>query len=442
MRKVLVGLLAAIAFRGSARGQEVVNEGHWIRPPYDRLKAQWPRDASSGLIYGKVSLDCGVGPKGFAADCKIKGSKPQNPELETAALALAPLYKAIDPKISRSALEIEVEYDQSAEWLRKPTAYQFAAAYPAAAMAQGLSGQALIKCTVSRDGFLQGCSVASESPPNVGFGPAAIVLSRTFLMKPPTRHGQAVEGEITIPVAFKTGPMSGGVILYTTTVLGSTVWAKTPTVPEILSEIDKKVGDKFADGKVVFQCELTKSTGRMKNCIVTNTSPGMAQFTDVAKSLVPKFQAEPKALADIKGDVRINIAFGFPDMGSPAWNGRYLTHPQWTQTISPDPYQPLFPMEAAKAGLKSGSAMVECVVAADGSLTSCKTESESTPGVGFGAIAEQIAGAFKLNPWTEDGLPADGAHVRMPIKMVYEEKAAPTPATTPAASPGSPPPSR
>jgi hypothetical protein len=39
-------------------------------------------------------------------------------------------------------------------------------------------------------------------------------------------------------------------------------------------------------------------------------------------------------------------------------------------------------------------------------------------------MAEQIAGVFKLNPWTDEGLPADGAHVRMPIRMVYDEQAA------------------
>ena len=302
-------------------------------------------------------------------------------------------------------------------------------------MSQGVSGQAVIKCIVQTDGFLRSCSVVREDRPGMGFGPAAIVLSRVFLMKPATRGGQPVESEMVIPIAFKTSALTAGTTITSTTVLGSALWVKTPTVPEILAEIDKKVGDKFADGKVVLQCDLARSTGRMSNCVVANTSPGMAEFTGVAKSLVSKFQADPKALADIKGGARINIAFEFPDMASPAWSQRYLTHPQWTQTISPDPNQPLFPTEAAKAGLKTGSATVDCIVAASGSLTQCKAISESTPGVGFGPMAEQIASVFVLNPWTDDGLPADGAHVKMPIRMVYDDKAAAGAAATPATKP-------
>jgi TonB family protein len=326
------------------------------------------------------------------------------------------------------------KFDTPPEWLRKPTFDQLMANYPAAAMSKGISGQAVIKCTVTTEGFLTVCSVVREDQPGMGFGPAALVLSRTFLMKPATKNGQPVEAQIDVPIYFKTDRSTASAALTSTTVLGSAIWARTPTVPEILAEIDKKVGDKFADGKVVLQCDLARSTGRMSNCVVANTSPGMAQFTGVARSLVSKFQADPKALADIKGGARINIAFGFPDMASPAWSQRYLTHPQWTQTISPDPNQPLFPEEAAKAGLRTGSATVDCVVAANGSLSQCKAVSESTPGVGFGPMAEQIASVFVLNPWTVDGLPADGAHVKMPVRMVYDDKvatAAPTPATKP-----------
>lgn len=334
------------------------------------------------------------------------------------------------PVCTRASPAVE-NYYTPPEWLRKPTFDQLMADYPTAAMSRGVSGQAVIKCTVQTDGLLRSCSVLWEDQPGMGFGPAAVVLSRTFLMKPATKGGQPIESEITFPINFETGGPALGAAISSTTVLGSTIWAKTPTVSDILAEIDKKVGDKFADGEVALQCDLAKSTGRLSNCIVANASPGMAQFTGVAKSLVPKFQADPEALADIKGSARINIAFGFPDMASPAWSQRYLTHPHWTQTISPDPNQPLFPAEAAKAGLKTGSATVECIVVADGSLSQCKATGESTPGVGFGVIAEQIASVFKLNPWTDEGLPADGAHVRIPIRMVYDEKAAGAPPPSP-----------
>jgi hypothetical protein len=212
-------------------------------------------------------------------------------------------------------------------------------------------------------------------------------------------------------------------------------------MPEIFAELDKKVGDKFADGKVVFQCEVSKKTGRLSACVVLNNSASMAGFLGAARSLTSKFQATTEGLPETKEDVRINLAFSFPDMQSAAWSKRYLTHPIWLRTINPDPNQALFPDAAAKAGLTTGSAIEDCVLDSSGAMTACETISESNPGVGFGEMAKKIAEVFVANPWTDDGLPADGAHVRMPIRMKYAPPAdarsgnAPTPATTPAASP-------
>ena len=65
-------------------------------------------------------------------------------------------------------------------------------------------------------------------------------------------------------------------------------------------------------------------------------------------------------MADGKEDVRVNLAFSFPDMQSETWSKRYLLHPVWLRTVNPDPKQPIFPDEAVKAGLKTGSATVDC----------------------------------------------------------------------------------
>ncbi len=53
------------------------------------------------------------------------------------------------------------------------------------------------------------------------------------------------------------------------------------------------------------------------------------------------------------------------------------------------------------------------------------------PDVDFGTIAVAIAETFATNPWTEDGLPAEGAHVLMPVGMVLKGEP-PTPAPAPA----------
>jgi len=457
MRAIWIGLAAGLLLSAAASADDPIsNQAQgWIAPKNEdvALRAKWPRDANGKPIYGKVTLDCGIDGDGRASDCRPRSSDPPNPALEKAVQALAPFYTTKDRGKARRPLVLSLTFDTPPDWLKKPSLDDLLAVYPAQAFKKGLNGVAVIKCIVQTTGLTRACSVTKEDHPGMGFGSAALVLSRTFLFRPALREGQPVEAEVSIPVNFVTygkpddeEEIASGRIRRPvpsspspTTVLGEAAWSKTPTVSDILSEINKKVGDKFAEGQVVFQCRLDKKSGKLSGCVVANASPGMAQFRGVAKSLIPRFQADPNILASAKGDVLVNLAFAFPDMSSPAWAKRYLTHPTWLRTISADPDKPTFPEQAAKAGLKTGSATVDCVVAPNGALTQCQVISESTPGVGFGPMAQAIAQVFVANPWGEDGLPVDGAHVRMPIQMNYEPPpvpaAPPAPAPTPATKP-------
>lgn len=68
----------------------------------------------------------------------------------------------------------------------------------------GKEGKAMIKCTVAANGTVTNCSVVSEEPDGLGFGAAALRLSKLFKMKPKTSDGQSVEGgEVSIPLTFK-----------------------------------------------------------------------------------------------------------------------------------------------------------------------------------------------------------------------------------------------
>jgi TonB family protein len=450
------GLLAASA--AAAQTPHTVINPDWLRrPTAQELTAVWPAEATKqGLTQGRAIISCSVMLDGKLANCVVKEETPPGAGLGAAALKLSETMlmrpQMVDGKavqganvtipvnFQRLAAPPPAAFDTPPDWLRKPTYDQMMAVYPRAAGQKGADGRAVIKCTVNLEGLLRDCTVAEETPAGLGFGPAAIVLAPTFLMKPAMRNGQPVEASVTVPINFKSNGAFTPSNSEPVTIVSQTIWARTPKTAEILALIDKKVGDKFADGKVVFQCDLNSRTGHMSGCEVANASPGMAQFTGVARALVPKFEVSPEALAQYKGKVKINIAFAFPDMASPTWSKRYLTHPRWIKTITPDPNKAPFPEDAIKAGLKTGAATVDCVVAPDGALTRCEVVSESTPGVGFGTMAQQIAEAFVANPWNEDGLPVDGAHVKMPIRMDYEPPAdapsaspatAPTPATRP-----------
>jgi len=317
------------------------------------------------------------------------------------------------------------------EWLHKPTLDAYSATYPMGAASRGYDGEAIIHCTVNVQGLLKDCSILKETPEGYGLGQAALTLAPTMLFKPGTRDGKPVETEVSIPIYY--GSDLGMAGISQPRILGTPVWSKTPDVADILSEIDKKVGDKYAEGKVVLQCDVNNADGKLKGCKLINASPGMTQFQDVAKSLAQKFQADRKQLSP-GTHVRVYLPFSFPDMASPAWNGRHLTHVQWSRLLTPTPGRPLFPDAAVEAGLKSGSALVDCLVADDGGLSDCKVVKESAPNVGLGDMAKTIAEASAIDPWTDEGLPAGGARVELPFKMTYDEKLAapaPTPSTKP-----------
>ncbi|MGV8930166.1 MAG: energy transducer TonB [Brevundimonas sp.] len=46
--------------------------------------------------------------------------------------------------------------------------------YPVRALVRDLPGVVVLSCAVLEDGLLDGCAVVSESPVDVGFGPAAV----------------------------------------------------------------------------------------------------------------------------------------------------------------------------------------------------------------------------------------------------------------------------
>lgn len=149
-------------------------------------------------------------------------------------------------------------------------------------------------------------------------------------------------------------------------------------------------------------------------------------FGDAALSLADRFRmrmTDKERTKYAKSDVM--ISFRFINPSTPAGRGRKVSKPTWITRIDPEKIVALYPTDAADKGVQSGVGVASCLVAADGALTDCKVASETPEGLGFGASAVAAAGIMRMNPWTSEGRPVQGARIRLPINFSLAETAAP-----------------
>lgn len=94
---------------------------------------------------------------------------------------------------------------------------------------------------------------------------------------------------------------------------------------------------------------------------------------------------------------------------------REMTNPQWLTVPDASTLARLYPPKAIRRNV-SGSALVECRVQLDQTLTDCKVLEETPPGYGFGQATIQFLRKARIRPRMVDGVPCDNGLTCYPME--------------------------
>ena len=206
-----------------------------------------------------------------------------------------------------------------------------------------------------------------------------------------------------------------------TPVIQSPVWTRAPSFEDVAAAYPARANG--VDGSVSLFCRFGIN-GLLTQCQVTREAPAGLGFGAAAKSLAGKFAVsiDPSwGMSNERFGVEVPIRLISPD--KPAIRDHLVGQPTWTTTLAPAAVSAFFPGEAAAKGLETGRGIAECTVDAKGALENCRPESAEPEGVGFSEAAVKAATGMRMNLWTRDGGPVDGATIRVPIRLTIEEPA-------------------
>ena len=312
--------------------------------------------------------------------------------------------------------------DMPAGWVKTPSASDLDAVWPAAALRAGQGGRVLLNCLATTSGVLADCRIRSETPPDLGFGPAALLLTPNIVMRPAMHDGEPTASRVVIPILFKTygGPHEPSTAA-SLRIVPWAPWIRAPSYAELLAAEPAQA--KGAAGFVSMRCEFRDNGGLQLCDPITETPRGMG-FARAAKALAADFRTSAGPGVRQGGVLQVAISIQFPGAQGDASARRYVTQPDWTRTVSgPE----LFPAAARAAGVRTGAAVLDCRIGTEGALEACAVAAERPVGLGFATAAMSAAGQMRMNLWNRDGLPTPGAYVRLPVRLTDSAPVAPAP---------------
>lgn len=304
------------------------------------------------------------------------------------------------------------------DWLRKPSPSDLVAVWPTDAFKKRKGGKAVVGCKVSERGVLLDCVVIDESPAGSGFGKAAIALTPQLLFKPAMKDGVPVESGVRFPVNFEWSGAVGGGAYGSRTHISNVTWNEAPSLADVAAAYPPAAQATKTAGQATLDCRM--KGGGLTGCRVLFERPKGMGFGAAARKLAPLFRG-PAAVGEQSTDgMKLQVPFGFTPEVLEA-KGPSVGKPTWTGIPDDKAFQAAYPAAALTAGVRTGRARLDCVVAAGGAVDQCKVVAEDPAGLGFGAAAMSLAPSFRLAIWTDDGLPTVGGRVTIPLRYEFAD---------------------
>lgn len=364
-----------------------------------------------------------------------------------AAIAIAPIARAQDSKDHANEVspvlvapvvkkEEPAVVGQDSDWTFRPNNQQILSIWPEGAYEKRLAGSAVLNCRVDIHGLAEECEIASEEPPGLGFGAAALLFRNTFKLKPAQGPNGPVESMMHVTVKFdaehddnieqdvKSG-MGTSMDATTTHQTGSRlemreimmldhpVWSRAARFSEVEAAYPRRA--QGGEGFAVAHCPV-HGDGALGRCEVRKDAPHDQGFGEAAVALAARFHVDFAGVDIPRGRrIWVDIPFRFLPPGSK--DARTLISPVWVSGFNANQAVKLYPPEAAAKGVTTGLGVAHCTVRADGGLDDCRPRAGEPDGLGFSEAAVKLAGLLRMNPWSGDGRPVDGDEINLPIQF-------------------------
>ena len=270
-----------------------------------------------------------------------------------------------------------------------PTPQQ--AHYPAKAKGLGVRGEVVLDCLITADGHAHGCSMVSEAPASLGFGPAALELSPELMFSPARQAGKPIAERSQFTVYFppdepphKTDP----------------AWFKKPSAEQIIGAWPADALRKGLGGMANLDCRVDLH-GLADDCVVVSESPTGVGFGSAALALVPQLLFKPAT--DERGPVasRVAIPINFKTSGPVPAGGASLVlsyslirNAAWAAAPGFEELGRAYPKDG---GGRLGYVALQCDLKGAGDVGKCAVTREEPRGFGFAAAAQKLTKTFRAD---------------------------------------------